>query len=116
MESPAVSWNIRWETRDPAASSSGPRVFTEARSAGLAAPEVVVIRGPVSAPSFTCDLSPSCLFMHTGCLHNQSDGFCGWLMQLGCKDFADWLKPECYSRLEVAGWSAENYSHLGITR
>ena len=38
------------------------------------------------------------------------------LIQLGCTDFVDWLKSECFSHLEVVGWSAENKPPLGIIR
>lgn len=38
------------------------------------------------------------------------------MIQLGGKDFVDWLKPECYNHLEAGGWSAENKSHPRITR
>lgn len=76
--------------------------------------KVLLTHGPIS--TLFVRLSPSYLIMKDG-LSAQSIRWNLLLIQLGCTDFVDWLKSECFSHfLEVVGWSAENKPHLGIIR
>lgn len=75
--------------------------------------KVLLTHGPIS--TLFVPIVPQLPYHEYG-LSAQSIRWNLLLIQLGCTDFVDWLKSECFSHLEVVGWSAENKPHLGIIR